>query len=210
MMAKRLSKHANVCTNGNPDPITSRKAIIHINKISYDDRKIIKFEHRDGSEGKPSFVVLQFEDGTSKNEGFIVSRPRAGIASQLGLEMTPGGHIKVSPPFNETSFPGCVAAGDAGAPPPMHEVVHAAQMEILLQLHWWLSCRGSEMKRTSCKAQQSCRSEDLGSWKWADGFELYLSLYSHYPRYTSGQQELAQFAYYYKEQLSGIYMKHTG
>ncbi|OOQ81586.1 pyridine nucleotide-disulfide oxidoreductase [Penicillium brasilianum] len=132
MMAKRLSKHVNVYTNGNPELITSTKALIHSNKIAFDDRKIIKFEHRDGSEDKPPFVVLHFEDGTSKNEGFIVSRPRveqrAPFASQLGLEMTPAGHIKLSPPFNETSLPGCVAAGDAGTPPPMHAVVQAAQM----------------------------------------------------------------------------------
>ncbi|KAJ5396729.1 thioredoxin reductase GliT [Penicillium cosmopolitanum] len=129
-MAKRLSKHVNIYTNGNSELITSTKAIIHSNKIAYDDRKIIKFEHQDGSEDKPPLVVLHFEDGTSKNEGFIVSHPRAEqrapFAAQLGLEMTPAGHIKLSTPFNETSLPGCVAAGDAGTP--MQAVVQAAQM----------------------------------------------------------------------------------
>jgi thioredoxin reductase len=129
-MAKRLANHVNIYTNGNPELITSAKAIIHSNKIAYDDRKIIKFEHQDGSEDEPPFVVLHFEDGTSKKEGFVVSHPRAEqrapFADQLGLEMMPAGGIKLSMPFNETSLPGCVAAGDAGTP--MQAVVQAAQM----------------------------------------------------------------------------------
>jgi thioredoxin reductase len=129
-MAKRLSKHVNIYTNGNPDLLASTKALIHSNKITYDDRKIIKFEHRDGSDSKPPFVVVYFEDGTSRKEGFIVSHPRveqrAPFAEQLGLEMTPTGDIKISMPFHETSLDGCVAAGDAATP--MKTVIQAAQM----------------------------------------------------------------------------------
>lgn len=75
-------------------------------------------------------MILHFEDGTSKKEGFIVSHPRAEqrapFADQLGLEMTLAGNIKLSIPFNETSLPGCVAPGDAGTP--MQAVVQATQM----------------------------------------------------------------------------------
>jgi thioredoxin reductase len=130
MMAKRLSKHVNIYTNGNPDLLASTKALIHSSSITYDDRKIIKFEHRDGSDGKPPFVVVHFEDGTSQKEGFIVSHPRVEqrtrFAEQLGLDMTPAGDIKVSMPFHETSLYGCVAAGDAATP--MKAAVQAVQM----------------------------------------------------------------------------------
>lgn len=129
-MAKRLSKHVNVYTNGNSELISSTKALIHSDEITYDDRKIIKFEHRENSAGNPPFVTVHFEDGTSRKEGFIVSHPRveqrAPFAEQLNLDMTPAGDIKVSIPFNETSVHGCVAAGDAATP--MKAVVQAAQM----------------------------------------------------------------------------------
>ena len=130
LMAKRLSKHVNIYTNGNPDLLASTQALIHSSKITYDDRKITKFEHRGGSDSKPPFVEVYFEDGTSRKEGFLVSHPRveqrAPFAEQLGLEMTPTGDIKISMPYHETSLNGCVAAGDAATP--MKVVIQATQM----------------------------------------------------------------------------------
>ena len=34
------------------------------------------------------------------------------FVEQLGIELEPMGHIKVTPPFNETSVPGVFAVGD--------------------------------------------------------------------------------------------------
>lgn len=130
MMAKRLSKHVNIYTNGDQEVIAMSKGLMHSNEIIFDDRKIVRFEHCEGSETKPPSVVVHFEDGTSQKEGFIASHPRteqrAPFVEQLGLEWTPRGDIQVSAPFNETSVSGCFAAGDAATP--MKAVVQAAQM----------------------------------------------------------------------------------
>jgi len=132
MMAKRLSKHVNIYTDGNPELITAARSHIYSSKIAYDDRKIVKFEHRDNSDKKPPSLVVHFEDGTSREEGFVASHPlveqRGPFAKQLGLEMTSAGDIKTSMPFNETSLGSCVAAGDAATM--MRTVVQAVQMGV--------------------------------------------------------------------------------
>lgn len=132
MMAKRLSKHVNIYTDGNTELITAARSHIHSSKIAYDDRKIVKFEHRDISDKKPPSLVVHFEDGTSREEGFVASHPqveqRGPFAEQLGLEMTSAGDIKTTMPFNETSLAGCVAAGDAATM--MRTVVQAVQMGV--------------------------------------------------------------------------------
>lgn len=130
MMAKRLSKHVNIYTDGNAELIAAVKPHIHSSNIAYDDRKIVKFEHCDNSDKKPPSLMVHFEDGTSRKEGFMASNPRVEqhgpFAEQLGLEMTPTGEIKTSIPFNETSLAGCFAAGDAATI--MTTVVQAVQM----------------------------------------------------------------------------------
>lgn len=64
-------------------------------------------------------MEVHFEDGQSETVGFIVHRPRTSIrgpfAEQLGVEMTPEGHIKTQFPFNETTVSGVFVAGDAGS-----------------------------------------------------------------------------------------------
>ncbi|KAJ5572927.1 hypothetical protein N7450_009911 [Penicillium hetheringtonii] len=123
MMAKRLSKHVNIYTDGNTELITAARSHIHSSKIAYDDRKITRSHH-------PWWSI--FEDGTSREEGFVASHPqveqRGPFAEQLGLEMTSAGDIKTTMPFNETSLAGCVAAGDAATM--MRTVVQAVQMGV--------------------------------------------------------------------------------
>ncbi len=126
-MAKRLSNHTTIYTSSSPEQTDQIKALIHGTKITVDSRPISSFALiGDGPE-----VKVTFADGSEVVEGFIASHPPVGqsagdLAEQLGLEMTPTGEIKVSPPFNETSVKGCFAAGDAATM--MKSVVSAMYM----------------------------------------------------------------------------------
>ncbi|KAJ5381440.1 uncharacterized protein N7496_003868 [Penicillium cataractarum] len=65
-------------------------------------------------------VTIELEDGSLCKESFLVHQPRTGIRgplpSQLGLEITPMGDIKVDHPFPATNVPGVYAAGDCASP----------------------------------------------------------------------------------------------
>lgn len=65
-------------------------------------------------------MVIEFDDGTSKNEAFLAHKPttklRGSLAQQLGLPLTPMGTIKVNPPFSQTDLKGVFAAGDCASP----------------------------------------------------------------------------------------------
>lgn len=126
LMAKRLSKSLTVYTNGKASLAEEVKAKINSSKVTYDSREITKFQLKDGG---PE-VIITFADGTTKTEGFIVSHPsveqRARFIEKLGVELTPAGDIQVSAPFNETSVPGCFAAGDTATM--MKSALQAMQM----------------------------------------------------------------------------------
>lgn len=112
-MAKRLSQHVNIYTSGIAELETSLKPMIHSSKITIDNRKVSSLALIDNG----PHVKLTFEDGSTAEEGFIVSHPdveqRGGdLVEQLGLELTPTGDIQVTPPFNETTVKGCFATGD--------------------------------------------------------------------------------------------------
>ena len=82
--------------------------------VSIDSRKIGKFEKRP----KGAEVVLLFEDGESRVEGFLVHKPKGKVSgdfvNQLGLELTEQGDVKVNVPFNESTVHGVFAGGDCG------------------------------------------------------------------------------------------------
>ncbi|VUC20644.1 unnamed protein product [Clonostachys rosea] len=126
-LAKRLSGQVNLYTNGNETMAASLPAQIKSSKIVLDSRPI---ESLSLVEGGPQ-VRVNFTDGTSKVEGFIVSHPTVeqrakSLTEQLGLEMTPSGHVLVNEPFKETSVKGCFAAGDMATP--ISAVVQAMHM----------------------------------------------------------------------------------
>lgn len=134
-MAKRLSSHATVYTDGKEELAAATRALIKSSKINFDTRKITKLSllHADQHS---SPVVLTFADGTTKTEAFIASHPRveqaAPFAAQLGLETTDmnGGEAIVTyGPMNMTSVNGVFAAGDAASG--MRAVVQAMQMGVL-------------------------------------------------------------------------------
>jgi thioredoxin reductase len=117
--ALRLSKEVTMYTHGNAqlaEDIKSTVAPALQAKMKADPRVIKKFTKGP----RDSEVILHFEDGTTKTEGFLAHKPkgaqRSPFAEQLGLEMSPQGTIKVNPPFNQTSMKGVFAAGDASNP----------------------------------------------------------------------------------------------
>jgi thioredoxin reductase len=115
--ALRLSKEVTMYTLGNEqlaNDITS--AVASVPQMKVDSRvvkKLVKGPNR-------ADVILHFEDGTTTTEGFLTHKPkfrqRSPFAEQLGLELAPGGTIKVNPPFNQTSMKGVFGAGDAANP----------------------------------------------------------------------------------------------
>ncbi|KAF2201397.1 putative thioredoxin reductase glit-like protein [Delitschia confertaspora ATCC 74209] len=84
--------------------------------VKIDNRHIVRFI----KEPTGAAVTIEFDDGSKVTEGFLVHGPRNEMALEfakdLNLEKMPsGGELKVTPPFNETTEPGCFAAGDCGS-----------------------------------------------------------------------------------------------
>ena len=130
-MAKNLAKHVVIYTNANDDVTAAVTSYVESsngnNKLSLDTRPITRLSLVDNG---PE-VRVTFADGSEKVEGFITSHPAieqkgGALAEQLGLELTPMGDIKVSPPWNETSVKGVFAVGDAATP--MRNVMQALHM----------------------------------------------------------------------------------
>ena len=112
----RLSKEVTVYTQGDEQLTSDLKATLEsppIPQMKIESRRITKFVK--GAKGAE--VILHFEDETTKTEGFIAHKPKFQLRSrdlidQLGVEVTPAGVIKVSPPMNQTSVSSVFACGD--------------------------------------------------------------------------------------------------
>ena len=65
-------------------------------------------------------VILHFNDGSQAVEGFLAHKPKCQLsgtfAQQSGLELTPQGDLKTTPPFYQTSLKGVFSAGDVVSP----------------------------------------------------------------------------------------------
>lgn len=112
--ASRFTKSVTIYTHGNTSHAAEiQGAIGPIAPFSVDSRRITKLVLGPNQIG----LTLHFEDGSTKDEAFLSHKPISKIkspflADQLGLELTPQGDIKASPPFGETNLSGCFAAGD--------------------------------------------------------------------------------------------------
>jgi gliotoxin/aspirochlorine biosynthesis thioredoxin reductase len=111
--ALQFSKDVTIYTNGSEKVAESLKPMVESKGIKIDTRPIKKLVK--GANGPE--VIINFEDGSNITQGFVVHTPSNKIeldfAKDLNLEVTPsGGELKVTPPFNETTEPGCFAAGD--------------------------------------------------------------------------------------------------
>jgi thioredoxin reductase len=116
-MAKCLADHVNVYTNGDEELAEQTRAQLKSTRIDFDTRVVAALELV--GEGPEMDIVLA--DGSRVREGFLASMPkyeqRSSLPAQLGLEMDgDSGLIKAEVPFNKTSLPGCLAAGDAATP----------------------------------------------------------------------------------------------
>ncbi|KAK1148487.1 hypothetical protein N8T08_009492 [Aspergillus melleus] len=112
-MAVPLAERLTVYSHGDNELTTKLKGEFEGKPLTIESRKIISVERK--GENK---VIVQLEDGESKEEGFLASMPSVKVNGpfheQLGLEVDLAGFIKVNAPFNEASVPGVFAMGDCG------------------------------------------------------------------------------------------------
>ncbi|KAA8645296.1 hypothetical protein EYZ11_003683 [Aspergillus tanneri] len=111
-MASPLAKHVTVYCHGNDELTAQVHKEFEGKPLAIEPRRITAVE----SNGNR--VTVHFEDGDSREEGFLVSVPLSKINGpfheQLGLDIDPAGFIKTNPPFNEASQQGVFAVGDCG------------------------------------------------------------------------------------------------
>lgn len=131
-MASPLAKKVTVYCHGNEELTAQVHKEFEGKPLTIEPRKITALE----KQGER--VTVQFEDGESREEGFLVSiiivniwgmtadnetsqvsvppvQINGPFHEQLGLDVDPMGFIKTNPPFNETSVPGVFAVGDCGS-----------------------------------------------------------------------------------------------
>ncbi|KAH7376595.1 hypothetical protein B0T11DRAFT_294072 [Plectosphaerella cucumerina] len=115
-MAGHLAKTITIYTNGDSAMTDEVVKMAPNPPYQVDPRAIARVEMLPGQEG----IVLHFTTGPSATERFLSHAPRTRVngpfAEQLGLEMTEGGDIKVTEPFQETSVKGVLATGDCSTP----------------------------------------------------------------------------------------------
>lgn len=113
--ARNLSTNITIYTNGNAELADEIQSALGPCGFQAEARSFSKLVQ---NQPKRS-LDIHFTDGTSETVGVVVHRPltkvRGPFAEQLGVEMTPEGHIKTNFPFNETSVSGVFVAGDAGS-----------------------------------------------------------------------------------------------
>ncbi|KAF3389896.1 putative thioredoxin reductase [Talaromyces pinophilus] len=126
--AAQLSSSVTVYTHGSEELSAELSSVLStgVQKFKVDSRKIARLSLIESDGGNPTAVKLDFVDGTSATETFLVHNPftktQGPFAEQLGLDTTPGpipgvrGDIVASPPMYQTSVRGVFAAGDCITP----------------------------------------------------------------------------------------------
>lgn len=115
--ALQLSESVTFYCNGSAELAEKfRNALTKTPQMTVESRRIRRLVK--GSDGGQ--VIVQLDDGTEKVEAFLGAVPkvkqRGPFASQLSLDVNPGGEINTKPPFMQSSMKGVFAAGDCGAP----------------------------------------------------------------------------------------------
>ncbi|KAL4745016.1 hypothetical protein BDW72DRAFT_69413 [Aspergillus terricola var. indicus] len=112
-MASPLAKKVTVYCHGNEELTAQAQKEFENKPLTIEPRRITAVEKQGDS------VIVQFDDGQTRQEGFLVSVPPVQINGpfhdQLGLEVDPMGFIKTTAPFNETNVAGVFAVGDCGS-----------------------------------------------------------------------------------------------
>lgn len=107
--------------------VVASKLNVQTRKFSVEPRKIRQLLASGGKdpsdptlEYNPEVVLVEFEDGTTKHEQFLVHSPATAaqgpFVQQLGLETTGAGDIRADYPFWQTSVAGVYAVGDCSTP----------------------------------------------------------------------------------------------
>jgi thioredoxin reductase len=117
--AAQLTEKVTLYTNGDDAVASELKPMVStliLSKFSIETRKIKQLIGGDSADS----VTVEFEDGTSKVEKFLVHNPETAaqgpFVAQLGLATTPLGDIQADGPFYQTSVPGVYAVGDCSTP----------------------------------------------------------------------------------------------
>ncbi|XXG99439.1 hypothetical protein Hte_005778 [Hypoxylon texense] len=115
-MAGRLAGSVTVYTDGNEELGSRIRAQLKSKtKFRVETRRVVRLTKDPDVEGEAG-VLVTLEDGTVNKEGFLAHAPafelNGPFAADLGVAITPQGHIDAQPPFFTTSVPGVYAAGD--------------------------------------------------------------------------------------------------
>lgn len=117
--AAQLTDQATIYTNSNDDLTAELKPLVSTlveSKFKIDTRKIKRLLPNDRFKS----VLVEFVDGSSKEEKFLVHNPETSpqgpFADQLGLATTASGDIQTDGPFWQTNVAGVFAVGDCSTP----------------------------------------------------------------------------------------------
>lgn len=115
-LAAQLSDEVTLYTHGDQDSASRLRPLAEAAnaKFNVDSRQIKRLVDNGGS------LTIEFADGSAKEEAFLVHHPRAGVkgpfVEQLGLFVSPTGHIDALMPDFQSSVRGVFAAGDVATP----------------------------------------------------------------------------------------------
>ncbi|KAF2179240.1 FAD/NAD(P)-binding domain-containing protein [Zopfia rhizophila CBS 207.26] len=115
--ALQITPEVTIYTHGSEDVAKRFEAALGLDsKFKIDSRRISRLEKGP----QLSEIILHFDDGTSKLEGFLghapITRQKGPFAKQLGLEIDQMGDIVTHGPVMQTSVKGVFAAGDCASP----------------------------------------------------------------------------------------------
>lgn len=119
--AAQLTEAVTLYTNGDEAVASELQPSLEsldVSIFSVEKRKIKRISEKQNS--SDGVVVVEFDDGSSKEEKFLVHNPQTSpqgpFVEQLGLAVTPGGDIQADGPFWGTTVPGVYAVGDCSTP----------------------------------------------------------------------------------------------
>ncbi|KAI0385081.1 hypothetical protein F5Y04DRAFT_269031 [Hypomontagnella monticulosa] len=115
--AAQLSGEVTLYTHGNDDMTTQLNGIVAPeSNFRVEPRRIKRLSENT----QANSVIVEFEDGSSKEEKFLVHNPMTSVqgpfVDQLGISLTPMGDIAADAPMHQSSVRGVFAAGDCITP----------------------------------------------------------------------------------------------
>ncbi|OTA97622.1 hypothetical protein M434DRAFT_382529 [Hypoxylon sp. CO27-5] len=117
--AAQFTDEVTLYTNGNAEVTAELEPIVNAlikPKFHVETRQIKRLVGND----ETNSVTVEFTDGSSKEEKFLVHNPQTSpqgpFVGQLGLATTPLGDIQTEGPFFQTTVPGIFAVGDCSTP----------------------------------------------------------------------------------------------